>query len=121
MQTHATITIAQAAKQLGIGSRTLFRLLRDAGVLSDTNIATRVYVAGGELRNEHRSALKRGTRIPVWYTVPLVTGKGMALLQEIASGAANESQRCRSAENAAESETKQAQRAAESARDARSA
>lgn len=92
MQTHAAITIAQAAKQLGIGSRTLFQLLREAGVLSEQNIATRAYVVSGELRNEHRSAFKTGTRIQRWYTVPMVTGNGMALLQEIVSAVGTQGQ-----------------------------
>jgi len=88
MQVHAGITIAAAAQQLGIGSRTLFQLLRDHGVLSSNNIATRHYIVSGDFINQERSAFKQGTHIRRWYTVALVTGRGMSLLQEIVGGVA---------------------------------
>lgn len=88
MQVHAGIPIAEAAKQLGVGSRTLFKALRQRGVLSQNNIANRTYVISGDFVNEQRSAYKRGTRIQRWYTVALVTGRGMSLLQEIVSAMA---------------------------------
>lgn len=88
MLRHDAVTVAQAAQSLGIGSRRLFQLLRNHGVLSPKNVATRPYVEAGYLRNEHRSHYLRGTRIQRWYTVPLVTGAGMALLQEIVDEAA---------------------------------
>lgn len=83
MRAHADVTIAQAAQSLGIGSRRLFQLLRQRGLLSANNIAQRQYVDAGYLRNEHRSHYLPGTKVQRWYTVPLVTGSGMALLQEL--------------------------------------
>lgn len=88
MLKHYAVTIARAAQSLGIGSRRLFQLLREREVLSPNNIARRTYVEQGYFRNEHRSHYLRGTRIQRWYTVPLVTGAGMALLQEIVDEAA---------------------------------
>lgn len=86
MLTHDAVTIAQASQSLGVGSRRLFQLLRERGVLSENNIAAREYVDRGYFRNEHRSHYLRGTHIQRWYTVPMVTGSGMALLQELIDG-----------------------------------
>lgn len=90
MKTHDAVTVAQAAQSLGIGSRRLFQILRQREVLSTNNIARRTYVEQGYFRNEHRSHFLRGTHIQRWYTVPLVTGRGMALLQDLIDGMGTE-------------------------------
>ncbi len=84
MQTVHAIEIGLAAKQLGIGSTTLFRELRQRGILSDKNIPVRHYVECGDFVLQQRMFHLRGTLIKRYYPITLVTARGLSLLDQIA-------------------------------------
>jgi len=77
--------IKDAAKQLGIGSKTLFKLLRQRGVLNSNNIANRAYVSAGYFRIDGRSYTQRAEvyQIQRQYQVTLVTDAGLSFIQEL--------------------------------------
>lgn len=79
-----TLTIAAAATKLGIGSGTLFRELRERGILGTTNRPLEPYKASGEFTERPVSYPLRGYYIHKYHFQPLVTEKGMALLELIA-------------------------------------
>ncbi|WP_339638926.1 phage antirepressor KilAC domain-containing protein [uncultured Haliea sp.] len=78
------IRIDEAAQRLGIGSKKLYRELRQRRILGGKNIALTRYIDAGYFRVEQRSYNLKGTTIQRYYAVTLVTEPGMALLQEIA-------------------------------------
>lgn len=85
MKIHSGIRIDQAARQLGVGSITLFRLLRQAGVLAANNLPRAEYIERGYFLVSHRShpiEHTSGTFLR-YYTVTTVTGAGMSLLADI--------------------------------------
>lgn len=79
-----TLTITAAATRLGIGSGTLFRELKQRGILGETNRPLEPYKSSGEFTEHTVSYPLRGYYIHKYRYQPLVTEKGMALLELIA-------------------------------------
>jgi phage antirepressor YoqD-like protein len=77
------VMIRKAAKQLDIGSNTLFKKLRKAGVLKSNNLPRRDMIERGLMMTEIRSYRQRGTTDAVSrpYEVTLVTEEGVEFLK----------------------------------------
>ncbi|BFM16251.1 hypothetical protein R50073_24340 [Maricurvus nonylphenolicus] len=74
--------IADAARILGVGSKTLFAKLREKQVLGPNNVAMPPYVHHRLFVIHNRRFRKSGTNVRQWYQVSLVTPKGLSWLEE---------------------------------------
>ncbi len=74
--------IADAARILGVGSKTLFKLLREKEVLGPNNIAHPRYLKVKAFVIHNRRFRKRGTNVRQWYRVSLVTPRGLSWLEQ---------------------------------------
>ena len=78
-------SVKEAASFLNIGSNTLFKKLREQGVLSHRNLPRSDLVKAGYFEVSLRQFEKRTDRFAVkqQYAVTLVTGPGLAFIQEL--------------------------------------
>jgi len=83
-----TVTIRQAAHQLGIGERKLFDLLRSKKIIykdriTDANLPYPQYVKAGYLKAKNSSWTHPTTKKETISTKTMVTTRGLLWLQEL--------------------------------------
>ncbi len=83
--TNSDLSMSEAAAVLGIGRNTLFKQLRDLGVLRNNNLARSDLIQAGLFRIEFRQFTKPDDRFAIrqHYGVTLVTEKGLNYLYEL--------------------------------------
>lgn len=82
-EVHA-MELSKAAELVGVSSVSLFRELRQRGILTDKNIPLQHYVDQGLFTLSMRQFHLRGTLIKRYYSVVQITPAGMAFISEIA-------------------------------------
>lgn len=82
-EVHA-MELSKAAELVGVSSVSLFRELRQRGILTDKNIPLQHYVDQGLFTLSMRQFHLRGTLIKRYYSVVQITPAGMAYISEIA-------------------------------------
>ncbi len=83
MKNRRNIKIQQAAYHLDIGSKTLYKLLRNKKIINSNNVALDKYVKSGEFVIDHKTYVVPTTGKDKSYYITLVTPKGMSLLRDI--------------------------------------
>lgn len=74
------IPLADAARVLGVGSKTLFKLLRERQVLGANNVALPTFIKARLFVIHNRRFSKSGVR--QWYQVSLITPMGLSWLEQ---------------------------------------
>lgn len=74
-------TVQEVAKVLGVGPNRLFRLLRDEGMLLENNLPKQLHLDAGRFRVVERQFVDRDGESRT-YTRTLITGKGLAYIQQ---------------------------------------